>query len=78
MFHQCSTNGITQAVVCAILSMVHIKDPLLLIEKSSSGEHETRHKHGYLYPELNTVQVLRLTSNPVISVITAQGKKWFT
>ena len=28
--------GVTKAVVCAILSgMVHIKEPLLLIEKSS-------------------------------------------
>ena len=35
---QCSTTGVTKAVVCAILSvgMVHIKEPLLLIEKSSS------------------------------------------
>ena len=33
---QCSTTGITKAVVCAILSgMVHIKEPLLLIVKSS-------------------------------------------
>ena len=33
-----STTGVTKAVVCAILSvgwMVHIKEPLLLIEKSS-------------------------------------------
>ena len=33
---QCSTTGVTKVVVCAILSgMVHIKDPLLLIGKSS-------------------------------------------
>ena len=33
---QCSTTGLTKAVVCAILSgMVHIKEPLLLIGKSS-------------------------------------------
>ena len=31
-----STNGVTKAVVCVILSgMVHIKEPLLLIGKSS-------------------------------------------
>ena len=28
---QCSTTGVTEAVVCAILSLVHIKNPLLLI-----------------------------------------------
>ena len=34
---QCSTTGVAKAVVCAILSgMVHIKEPLLLIGKSSS------------------------------------------
>ena len=34
-FH-CSTTGLTMVMVCAILSgMVHIKEPLLLIEKSS-------------------------------------------
>ena len=27
--------GVTKVVVCAILWMVHIKEPLLLIEKSS-------------------------------------------
>ena len=33
---QCSTTGLTKAVVCAILSgMVHIKEPLLLIGNSS-------------------------------------------
>ena len=33
---QCSTTGVTKAVVSAILSgMVHIKEPLLLIGKSS-------------------------------------------
>ena len=33
---QCSRTGVTKAVVCAILSgMVHIKEPLLLIGKSS-------------------------------------------
>ena len=33
---QCSTTGVTKAVVCVILSgMVHIKVPLLLIDKSS-------------------------------------------
>ena len=33
---QCSTTGVTKAVVCAILSgMMHIKEPLLLIGKSS-------------------------------------------
>ena len=33
---QCSTIGVTKAVVCVILSgMMHIKEPLLLIEKSS-------------------------------------------
>ena len=33
---QCSMTGVTKAWVCAILSgMVHIKEPLLLIEKSS-------------------------------------------
>ena len=33
--NQCSTTGVAKAVVCAILSgMVHIKEPLLLIEKS--------------------------------------------
>ena len=32
----CSMTGVTKAVVCAILSgMVHIKEPLLLIGKSS-------------------------------------------
>ena len=32
----CSTTGVTKAVVCAILSgMMHIKEPLLLIGKSS-------------------------------------------
>ena len=37
-FHssQCSTTGVTKAVVCVILSgMMHIKEPLLLIGKSS-------------------------------------------
>ena len=34
---QCSTTGVTKAVVCAILSgMVHIKEPLLLFGKSST------------------------------------------
>ena len=34
---QCSTTGVTKAVVCVILSvgMMHIKEPLLLIGKSS-------------------------------------------
>ena len=33
---QCSTTGVSKAVVCAILSgMEHIKEPLLLIEKRS-------------------------------------------
>ena len=32
---QCPTTGVTKAVVCAILSVVHIKEPLLLIGKSS-------------------------------------------
>ena len=34
---QCTTTGVTKAVVCAILSVgwVHIKEPLLLIGKSS-------------------------------------------
>ena len=33
---QCSTTGVTKAVGCVILSgMVHIKEPLLLIRKSS-------------------------------------------
>ena len=33
---QCSMTGVTKAVVCAILyGMVHIKEPLLLIKKSS-------------------------------------------
>ena len=33
---QCSTTGVTKAVVCIILSgLVHIKEPLLLIDKSS-------------------------------------------
>ena len=33
---QCSTTGVTKAVVCVILSgMVHIKEPLLLIDNSS-------------------------------------------
>ena len=33
---QCSTTGVTKVVVCVILSgMVHIKEPLLLIDKSS-------------------------------------------
>ena len=33
---QCSTTGVTKAMVCVILSgMVHIKEPLLLIDKSS-------------------------------------------
>ena len=33
---QCSMTGVTKAMVCAILSgMVHIKEPLLLIVKSS-------------------------------------------
>ena len=36
-FSQCSTTGVTKAVLCAILSgMVLIKEPLLLIGKSSS------------------------------------------
>ena len=35
-FQPCSMTGVTKAVVCAILSgMVHIKEPLLLIGKSS-------------------------------------------
>ena len=33
---QCSMTGVTKTVVCAVLSMVHIKDPLLLIKKNSS------------------------------------------
>ena len=33
---QCSTTGVTKTVVCVILSgMMHIKEPLLLIVKSS-------------------------------------------
>ena len=33
---QCSTTGVTKAVVCVILSgMVYIKEPFLLIGKSS-------------------------------------------
>ena len=33
---QCSTTGVTKSVVCVILcGMVHIKEPLLLIGKSS-------------------------------------------
>ena len=33
---QCPTTGVTNAVVCAILcGMVHIKEPMLLIGKSS-------------------------------------------
>ena len=33
---QCSTTGVTKAMVCVILSaMMHIKQPLLLIGKSS-------------------------------------------
>ena len=33
---QCSTTGVTKAVVCVILcGMVHNKEPLLLIRKSS-------------------------------------------
>ena len=33
---QCSMTGVTKAMICAILSgMVHIKEPLLLIIKSS-------------------------------------------
>ena len=33
---QCSTTGVTKAVVCVILcGMVHIKEPLLLIEKNN-------------------------------------------
>ena len=33
---QCSTTGVTKVMVCAILcGMVHIKEPLLLISKSS-------------------------------------------
>ena len=36
VFRQCSTTGVTKARVCAILSgIVHIKEPLLLIDKSS-------------------------------------------
>ena len=37
-FPQCSTTDVTKAVVCTILSMgiLHIKDLLLLIEKSNS------------------------------------------
>ena len=35
---QCSTTGVTKAVVCAIVSgMVHIKEPLLLIRNSPGG-----------------------------------------
>ena len=35
-FHQCSMTGVTKVVVCVILSgIVHIKEPLLLIGKSS-------------------------------------------
>ena len=34
---QCSMTGVTNAMVCAILSgMVHIKEPLLLIERIDS------------------------------------------
>ena len=37
VMNQCSTTGVTKAVVCAIISrgMVHIKEPLQLIRKSS-------------------------------------------
>ena len=36
LFQPVLQTGVTKAVVCAILSgMVHIKEPLLLIEKSS-------------------------------------------
>ena len=36
LFQPVLQTGVTKAVVCAILSgMVHIKNPLLLIEKSS-------------------------------------------
>ena len=31
---QCSTTGVTKAVVCTVLSVGYIKDPLQLIEKS--------------------------------------------
>ena len=34
-FKQCSTTGVTKAMVCVILSgMMHMKEPLLLIGKS--------------------------------------------
>ena len=36
-FSQCSTTGVTKAVVCAICMMVHIKEPSLLIRKSTCG-----------------------------------------
>ena len=32
---QCSATGVTKAVICAVCGMVHIKEPLLLIGKSS-------------------------------------------
>ena len=35
---QCSTTGVTKAVVCAILSgIVHIKEPLLIVKSSPCG-----------------------------------------
>ena len=50
---QCSTTGVTKAVVCVILSgMMHIKEPLLLIGKSSpsggSGFPLSRYLNGPL------------------------------
>ena len=42
---------ITKAVVCTICGMVHIKDPLLLIEKRSPC-HNVSFLSGYLWDPL--------------------------
>ena len=45
---QCSTNGITKAVVCPVCGVVHIKDPLLLIGKSSPCSGSSGYLNGPL------------------------------
>ena len=34
---QCSTTGVTKVMVCTLLTVVHITDPLLQIEKNNSS-----------------------------------------
>ena len=72
---QCSMTGVTMAMVCVILSgMVHIKDPLLLIERSSpcSG--------GSGFSLLLSAWSLTICSTPhncVINVLSASLNKTF-